>query len=108
MTDEEAVRSEMVAPQEATPDTTEAETAIQTMIDLAGPILSEMYRKAAEGEDMWLKKRSLKIITDWIMSLQDTATLLQQQMEAAVVVIQQQNAELEELRPVKKVWTPGL
>jgi len=74
---------------------------------LVGPILNELFRKSAEGEDYWLKKKSLQLLTDWIMSVQDIATLLTQQLEAAQTVIAAQEKELEELRPDKgKMWTP--
>ena len=80
---------------------------IEKQATLVGPILNELYTKAAEGNDYWLKKRSLQLLADWIMSVQDIATLLTQQLEAAQTVIAAQEKELEELRPDKgKVWTP--
>ena len=80
---------------------------IEKQATLVGPILNELYTKAAEGKDYWLKKRSLQLLADWIMSVQDIATLLTQQLEAAQQVIAAQEKELEELRPDKgKVWTP--
>ena len=95
--------------QPASPDSEEIAENIEQQVALVGPILTEMYRKAASNEDMWLKKKSLKIVCGWTQSLQDVATLMEQQIEAMSEVIASQEAELEQLRPVKgKVWVPGL
>ena len=81
--------------------------SIEQQVALVGPVLAEMYKAAAEGRDYWLKKASLQRLTNWIMTVQDIATLMQQQLEAAEQVIAAQEAELEQLRPVKrKMWTP--
>jgi len=80
---------------------------ILTQANLVGPILKEFLRHAADGTDYWLKKRSLRILADWIISLQNVATLMEQQLEAASSVVAAQEKELEELRPTKKqIWTP--
>ena len=71
------------------------EHQIEEQMALIGPILSELYMKAAEGKDYWLKKRSLQLLADWIMSVQDIATLLTQQLEAAQQVIAAQEKELD-------------
>ena len=85
----------------------EVESAVAAQIALVGPILKEFMRHATEGTDYWLRKSSLRILANWIMSLQDSATLMQQQLEAAQQVLGAQEKELEELRPVKnKIWTP--
>ena len=81
--------------------------SVEQQIALVGPVLAEMYKASAEGRDYWLKKKSLQRLTNWIMSVQDIATLMQQQLEAAEQVIAAQESELEQLRPVKKrMWTP--
>ena len=81
--------------------------SVEQQVALVGPVLAEMYKAAAEGRDYWLKKASLQRLTDWIMTVQDIATLMQQQLEAAEQVIAAQEQELEALRPVKrKMWTP--
>ena len=85
----------------------EMAAAIQDQSALVGPILNEFLKHAAEGTDYWLKKKSLRILADWIMSLQNIATLMEQQLEALSSVCAAQEAELEELRPTKKaIWTP--
>ena len=83
------------------------EESVEQQVALVGPVLAEMYKAAAEGRDYWLKKASLQRLTNWIMTVQDIATLMQQQLEAAEQVIAAQESELEQLRPVKrKMWTP--
>ena len=85
----------------------ELQNAIQTQSEQVGPILKEFLTHASEGKDYWLKKKSLRILAEWIMSLQDVATLMEQQLEALGSVVTAQEQELEELRPTKKkIWTP--
>ena len=85
----------------------ELQNAIQTQSEQVGPILKEFLTHASENKDYWLKKKSLRILAEWIMSLQDVATLMEQQLEALGSVVTAQEAELEELRPTKKkIWTP--
>ena len=88
-------------------DDEQLQTDIELQAALVGPILNELFRKGAVKDDYWLKGSSTKILSDWIIGLQDMATLFQQQLQAAGQVIDAQEKELEELRPVKKkVWTP--
>ena len=89
--------------------TTEAETelAIEELSALVGPVLNQLFRNAATNEDMWLKKKSVKHLAGWIQSTQDIADVMRQTIEQASEVISQQEAELEQLRPEKKVWIPG-
>ena len=85
----------------------QAVESIETLLTLVGPILNELFRNAALGKDMWLKKKSVEILSNWIQTAQDTSTLMMRQLEAAEQVIAAQEKELEELRPEKsKVWTP--
>jgi len=87
----------------------EVQEGIDLTIAVVGPILSEFMKAAAEGRDFWLKKKSLKILAEWIMSLLDLGQLMQAKVEALEGVVQAQDAELTELRPQKrKIWTPGL
>lgn len=85
----------------------EIKTAIEDGTVLVGPILKEFFRHATQGTDYWMKKRSLRILADWIVNLQNVATIMEQQLEALSQVCAAQEAELEELRPTKKkIWTP--
>lgn len=86
---------------------------VQDSIDLAvatvDPILREFMKAAAEGKDLWLKKKSLKILAEWIMSLLDLGQVMQAKVEALEAACSAMDAELTELRPKKrKVWTPGI
>ena len=83
------------------------ELAVEETAALVGPVLNEMFRKAALNEDYWLKKKSLKHLVRWVQSVQDINDVLMQTNQAMQAVIDAQEKELEELRPAKsKVWTP--
>ena len=89
--------------------TDETELAIERLSALVGPILNQLFAKAATNEDMWLKKKSVKRLADWIRSGQDIADIMHQTIEQMGEVLTAQEAELEELRPSKgKVWIPGI
>ena len=84
------------------------QTDIETQSALVGPILNELFAKGAVKDDYWLKGASTAILTDWIVGLQNMATLFEQQINSMGEVIDAQSRELEELRPKKKrVWTPS-
>lgn len=81
--------------------------AIEELSALVGPVLKELFAKAATNDDYWLKKRSVKHLARWIQSTQDIADVMHQTIEQMQHVISAQEKELEELRPEKsKVWTP--
>ena len=87
----------------------EIEQGIQDQMAMVGPILNELFKAAATDTDLWLKKKSLAILSNWILSLQNVATLMEQQLDAASRVVAAQEKELEESRPhKKKIWTPGI
>ncbi len=82
---------------------------IEDQVAAIGPVLHEIFESADKGRDLWLKKASLQTLTDWIVSLQNVASLLEQQIEAMGSVVSAQEQELEELRPTKKkIWRPGI
>ena len=90
-------------------DDEQLRTEIEQQTALVGPILNELFAKGAVKDDYWLKGASTRILSDWIIGLQNMATLFQQQLEAAGQVIGAQEEELQQLRPQKKkVWTPGV
>jgi hypothetical protein len=89
------------------PSDEEIRAGIAAKAALVGPILAEFMQHANDNTDYWLKKASLRILGEWIMSLQDVATLMEQQIESLTEVLGAQEKELEELRPEKKqIWTP--
>ncbi len=86
----------------------EIEAAIEAQAAMVDPILNEFMKAAAEGRDLWLKKKSLRILAEWVMSLLDVGSVMEQKIHAMQEVITAQDSELTELRPNKrKVWTPG-
>ena len=92
-------------PEKLTDEQVQAQ--IGTQIALVGPILKELLARGAIKDDYWLKGASTALLSDFIIGLQDMATLFQQQLQAAGQVIDAQEKELEKLRPKKRqVWTP--
>ena len=90
-------------------DTEQIKKGLQDQVAKIGPILYELFVAAEHERDLWLKKSSLRELTDWIISLQNVASLLEQQIEARGSVVSAQEQELEELRPTKKkIWRPGI
>lgn len=97
----------MTESQGMTPGGSEdAFSALTEQIVLVGPILNELYKHSAEGRDYWLKKKSLQLLADWILTVQDIATLLSSQNESLIATVAALEKELEQHRKVKKVWTP--
>ena len=73
------------------------------------PILNEMFKAAANNEDYWLKGKSIRVITDWIISILNISQVMEQQIRAQGEVLAAQEAELESLREKKsKMWVPGV
>ncbi len=99
--------SEIADAIDVEPSDEELVAAIKADAALVGPILAEVFKAYHEKRDFWLKKASLRIFVDWVVSLQNIATIMEQQLEALSSVVTAQEAELEELRPTKKkIWTP--
>ena len=84
-------------------------TDLEQQMALVEPILDGLFKAAATDDDYWLKKKSAKIFSDWIVSVLNVSQLMEQQVRALGETLQAQEKELEQLRPVKsKMWTPGL
>ena len=89
-------------------DPEQIKTGIEEQVAAIGPILHEIFESAEHERDLWLKKSSLRALADWIISLQNVASLLEQQIEAMGSVVSAQEQELEERRPTnKKSCRPG-
>lgn len=92
----------------------EADTAtlgpdLEQQMALVEPVLDGLFKAAAEGDDYWMKKKSVRIFSDWIVSVLNVSQLLEQQVRALGETLQAQEKELEQLRPAKgKMWTPGV
>jgi hypothetical protein len=87
------------------PSDEEVQAAIEAQLDVVGPILSEMFKRAAEKQDYWLKGQYLQQLCDWIIGLQNMASMIEPLSQA----LAEANAELEELKPSEpkpKVFNP--
>jgi len=90
-------------------DTEQIKKGLEDQVAAIGPVLYLIFESAEHDRDLWLKKSSLRVLTDWIISLQNIASLLEKQIEAMGSVVSAQEQELEELRPTKKkIWRPGI
>ena len=85
------------------------EANLASMMTTIEPVLNELFKAAAENDDYWMKKRTVRVFSDWIVSILNVSQLMEQQVRALGASLQAQEKELEELRPKKgKMWTPGV
>jgi len=85
------------------------EANLASMMIRIEPVLNELFKAAAENEDYWLKKKTVRVFVDWIVSILNVSQLMEQQVRALGATLQAQEKELEELRPKKsKMWIPGV
>jgi len=85
------------------------EANLASMMTRIEPVLNELFKAAAENDDYWLKKKTVRVFVDWIVSILNVSQLMEQQVRALGATLQAQEKELEELRPTKsKMWVPGV
>ena len=85
------------------------EANLASMMVRVEPVLNELFKAAAENDDYWLRKRTVRVFVDWIVSILNVSQLMEQQVRALGATLQAQEKELEELRPKKsKMWVPGV
>jgi hypothetical protein len=91
------------------PDADTLGSDLEQQMALVGPVLDGLFKAAATDDDIWLKKKSVRIFSDWIVSVLNVSQVMEQQVQALSVTVQAQEKELEQTRTVKaKMWTPGV
>jgi hypothetical protein len=104
--DDKAATTESQGSPEDGPD---IEANLEQIMALVEPILDGLFKAAATDDDYWLKKKSVRIFSDWIVSVLNVSQVMEQQVQALSVTVQAQEKELEQTRTVKaKMWTPGV
>ena len=83
------------------PTDEEVQAAIEAQLDVVGPVLSEMFKRAAEKQDYWLKGKYLQALCDWIIGLQNMASMIEP-LSQELANTQARLLELEGDEPTKK------
>lgn len=86
----------------------ELRNQIQEQVDLVGPLLSEWFRRAGNSQRFHMNPRTTRTLADFIIGLQNMASVMEQQIQAMSETIAEQDRQLTALRPDRGIWVPGL
>jgi hypothetical protein len=85
------------------------ESSIADIMEQIEPVLNGLFKAGADNDDYWMKAKTVRVFSDWIISILNISRVMEQQIGAQGEVLAAQETELETLREKKsKMWVPGV